>query len=75
MSSATSGPNSGGIDTNVGANVAISPSLPMPAWAWVTIASFGFRTGMPGCRAATASMQGPKAEQVNRMPSAPLDTA
>ena len=39
------------------------------------IASFGFSTGSSGQRAATASMHGPNAEQVNRMPVAPASIA
>ena len=39
------------------------------------IASFGFSTGIGANRRAHSSMQGPKAEQVNRMPSAPQPAA
>ena len=39
------------------------------------IASFGFSTGIGACSAATASMQGPKAEQVKRIASAPVPAA
>ena len=36
------------------------------------MASFGFSTGIAGRSRAQASMHGPKAEQVKRMPSAPV---
>ncbi|WP_431271106.1 hypothetical protein [Dankookia sp. P2] len=39
------------------------------------IASFGLSTGIGVRSAATASMQGPKAEQVKRMPFAPVPAA
>ena len=34
-----------------------------------------YATGTGACSRATASMQGPKAEQVNRIASAPVETA
>ena len=43
--------------------------------ASATIASLGLSTGMCGRRSATASMQGPNAEQVNRMACAPVPSA
>ena len=39
------------------------------------IASFGFNTGIGASSAAQASMHGPKAEQVNRIASAPVPAA
>ena len=61
---------------SVGAKLAISP-MPPGRWprASAIIASFGLSTGIGACRRATASMQGPKAEQVNRMACAPVSTA
>jgi len=44
------------------------------AMAPLNIASFGFSTGILTDR-ATRSMAGPNAEQVNRMASAPHNTA
>ena len=68
---------------SVGAKLATSPirGRRVPAtWraaatASSIIASFGFSTGIGARSAATASMQGPKAEQVKRMPCAPVPTA
>jgi hypothetical protein len=39
------------------------------------IASLGLSTGIGACACATASMQGPKAEQVNRIAFAPVAAA
>jgi len=39
------------------------------------MASLGLSTGIGACSRATASMQGPNAEQVNRMASAPVEAA
>ncbi|MCY1552501.1 hypothetical protein D9M68_888980 [compost metagenome] len=63
------------MDTRVGANEAISPTRPPSSTASSTMASFGLSTGICGRRAATASMQGPNAEQVNRMACAPVPSA
>jgi hypothetical protein len=77
----TAAGNSAGIDASVGANVATRPMRPpRPALeaartASSIIASFGFSTGISGHCAATASMHGPNAEQVNRRPCAPLPIA
>ena len=49
--------------------------VPPIAAASSIIASFGFRTGIGASSRATASMQGPKAEQVKRMPAAPVPAA
>ena len=64
----------GGIESSVGLKVEsnpIRPPFPVAAMASSIIASFGFSTGIGRSR-AQASMHGPKAEQVNRMPSAPV---
>jgi hypothetical protein len=45
------------------------------ATASSTMPSFGFSTGTCGHACRTASMQGPKAEQVKSMPCAPARTA
>ena len=71
----TAAGNSVGMLASVGAKDAISPTRPLRAVASCTIASFGLSTGMPACLRATASMQGPKAEQVKRMACAPVPTA
>ena len=67
--------NSGGIDASVGAKEATSPIRVPAATASAIIASFGLSTGRGAWRRATASMQGPKAEQVKRIASAPVATA
>ena len=67
--------NSGGMDESVAGKVASSPiRVPAPTASSI-IASFGLSTGIGARAAAQASMQGPKAEQVNRMPSAPVPAA
>ncbi|MGY3080692.1 hypothetical protein ACVWZZ_007100 [Bradyrhizobium sp. LM6.10] len=62
--------NSGGIEASVGGKVESRPIR----WPIVTarsiMASFGLSTGIGACARATVSMQGPKAEQVNRIASA-----
>ena len=67
--------NSAGMLSSVGGKLASKPMRPLgPArcTASLIMASFGFRTGMLGSAWAQASMQGPKAEQVKRMPAAPV---
>ena len=63
------------MDASVGANVESKPMRPPRAAACSIIASLGLSTGIGACARATASMQGPKAEQVNRMASEPVDVA
>ena len=58
----------------MGAKLAISPTRPVgPASATASsiMASFGFNTGIGASSVAQASMQGPKAEHVKRIASAP----
>src|ERR1700733_3317682 len=67
--------NSAGIVSRVGANVASSPIGAPAEIASSIIASFGFRTGMGARASLQASMHGPNAEQVNRIPFAQVPTA
>src|SRR5258705_12946126 len=67
--------NSGGIDASVGGNVDSKPTLRPFATACSIIASLGLSTGIGACARATASMQGPKAEQVNKIASEPVPAA
>ncbi len=62
------------IEATLGSKVASRPSRPPPVSAASNIASLGLSTGT-GCSRATASIASPKAEQVNRMPRAPIVTA
>jgi hypothetical protein len=59
----------------VGAKVATSPTRPPSASASATMAVLGGCTGNGANPAATPAMQGPKALQLNRTPSVPVDTA
>ena len=70
-----SGGNSGGIETSVGGNVESRPILRPRAAASSIIASLGLSTGIGAWARATASMQGPKAEQVNRIAFEPVPAA
>ena len=63
--------NSVAMDSTLGSNVASSPNRRPAARAARNMASFGFSTGI-GSAAAAVSIAGPKAEQVKRMPSAPI---
>ena len=67
--------NSRGIESSVGAKVESRPIRLPIVTACSIMASFGLSTGIVACAAATASMQGPKAEQVNRIASAPVAAA
>jgi len=67
--------NSRGIDASVGGNDDSRPILRPLVTACSIIASFGLSTGIGACARATASMQGPKAEQVNRIASEPVPAA
>ncbi len=66
--------NSACIDGTLGWKVATMPTRPPSDSASANIASFGFSTGRGAWSAAAASIAGPKAEQVNRMASAPQST-
>jgi AcrR family transcriptional regulator len=67
--------NSGGIETSVGGKVESRPIRVPIVTACSIMASLGLSTGIGACARATASMHGPKAEQVNRMASAPVAAA
>ncbi|MEY9508389.1 hypothetical protein ABIE87_007947 [Bradyrhizobium diazoefficiens] len=67
--------NSGGIETSVGGKVESRPIRLPIVTARSIIASFGFSTGIGAWARATASIQGPKAEQVKRIAFAPVAPA
>ncbi len=72
--SATNASNSSTMVETEGAKVASMPMRePRPSASW-NIASLGFSTGI-GTVSISRSMAGPKAEQVTRMPSAPMPAA